>query len=113
MARHILVADPAAGRGRAFWIGGVDEKREQHWLTYTVAMAFSMVGGFSFFNAVMRLQAVAVQSGGQSARRRGPFFNTRDQLITTPTGRIDEQRQRCPYLVRCCQLVLVMKLIAV
>jgi len=27
-------------------IGGVDEKREQHWLTYTVAMLLFHVGGF-------------------------------------------------------------------
>ena len=27
-------------------IGGVDEKHEQHWLTYTVGMLFFHVGGF-------------------------------------------------------------------
>jgi len=29
-----------------YWIGGVDERREQHWLTYTVAMLLFHVGGF-------------------------------------------------------------------
>ena len=29
--------------------GGVDEKREQHWLTYTVAMLLFMSAGFSSF----------------------------------------------------------------
>src|SRR6202162_81219 len=38
-------------------IGGIDEKREQHWLTYTVAMLFFHVGGFLILYAVMRLQA--------------------------------------------------------
>ena len=37
--------------------GGVDEKREQHWLTYTVAMLFFHVGGFIILYALMRLQA--------------------------------------------------------
>ena len=27
-------------------IGGVDERREQHWVTYTVSMLFFHVGGF-------------------------------------------------------------------
>src|SRR5580704_13567241 len=39
-------------------IGGVDEKREQHWVTYTVAMLLFHVGGFLILYAVMRLQAV-------------------------------------------------------
>src|SRR5476649_2300864 len=41
-----------------YWIGGVDEKREQHWLTYTVAMLLFHVGGFLIIYSVMRLQAV-------------------------------------------------------
>ena len=39
-------------------VGGVDEKREQHWLTYTVAMLLFHVGGFLILYALMRLQAV-------------------------------------------------------
>ena len=38
--------------------GGVDEKREQHWLTYTIAMLLFHVGGFLILYALMRLQAV-------------------------------------------------------
>src|SRR5688572_11228438 len=38
-------------------IGGVDETREQHWLTYTVAMLLFHVGGFLILYALMRLQA--------------------------------------------------------
>jgi K+-transporting ATPase ATPase A chain len=29
-------------------LGGVEEKHEQHWLTYTVAMILFHVGGFIF-----------------------------------------------------------------
>src|ERR1700682_1896777 len=41
-----------------YWIGGVDEKREQHWLTYTVAMLLFHVGGFLIIYGLMRLQAL-------------------------------------------------------
>lgn len=40
-----------------YWTGGVDEKREQHWLTYTVAMLLFHVAGFAFLYLLMRLQA--------------------------------------------------------
>src|ERR1700730_15662564 len=39
-------------------IGGVDERREQHWVTYTVAMLLFHVGGFLILYALMRLQAM-------------------------------------------------------
>src|SRR5262245_26872143 len=38
-------------------VGGVDEKREQHWLTYTVAMLLFNAFGFVLLYALMRLQA--------------------------------------------------------
>src|SRR5258705_81311 len=40
-----------------YWIGGVDERREQHLLTYTVAMLLFHVGGFLIIYALIRLQA--------------------------------------------------------
>ena len=49
-----------------YWAGGVDEKREQHWLTYTVAMLLFHAGGFLIIYAILRLQDVlrcAAQSG--------------------------------------------------
>src|ERR687898_2160509 len=39
-------------------LGGVDETREQHWLTYTVAMLLFHVGGFVLLYALIRLQAL-------------------------------------------------------
>src|SRR6201999_2971734 len=39
-------------------VSGVDETREQHWLTYTVAMLLFHVGGFVILYALMRLQGV-------------------------------------------------------
>ena len=52
-------------------MGGVDEKREQNWLGYTVAMLFFHVGGFLILYALMRLQA-------------GLPFNPADQLAVAP-----------------------------
>src|SRR5215475_14507918 len=34
--------------------GGIDDTREQHWLTYTVAMLLFHVGGFVILYALMR-----------------------------------------------------------
>ena len=36
-------------------ISGVDERREQHWLTYTVAMLLFHVGGVLIIYGLMRL----------------------------------------------------------
>jgi K+-transporting ATPase ATPase A chain len=38
-------------------LGGVDEKREQHWTTYALAMLLFHVGGFLILYGVMRFQA--------------------------------------------------------
>src|SRR6202012_303383 len=66
-----------------YWIGGVDEKREQHWLTYTVAMLLFHVGGFLILYAVLRLQAVLpFNPAGQSAVPEDLSFNTAISFIT-------------------------------
>src|ERR1700755_932954 len=60
-----------------YWIGGVDERREQHWLTYAVAMLLFHVGAFVILYAVMRLQAVLpFNPAGQSAVAEDLSFNT-------------------------------------
>ena len=64
-----------------YWIGGVDEKREQHWLTYTVAHAVLSRRRLShplWADAAAGL--TAVQPGGAIRRRRGPLVQHRDQL---------------------------------
>ena len=53
-----------------YWMSGVDERREQHWLTYTVAMLLFHVGGVLIIYGLMRLQAFlpfnpAGQASGQ------------------------------------------------
>ena len=66
-----------------YWAGGVDEKREQHWLTYTVAMLLFHVGGFAILYALMRLQAVLpFNPAEQSAVAPDLSFNTAVSFIT-------------------------------
>ncbi|MBX9712077.1 MAG: potassium-transporting ATPase subunit KdpA [Xanthobacteraceae bacterium] len=66
-----------------YWIGGVDEKREQHWLTYTISMLFLHVGGFLILYAIMRLQAVLpFNPMEQSAVAEDLSFNTAISFIT-------------------------------
>jgi K+-transporting ATPase ATPase A chain len=66
-----------------YWIGGVDEKREQHWLIYAVSMLFFNVGGFLVLYAVMRLQAVLpFNPADQSAVAPDLAFNTAVSFTT-------------------------------
>ena len=66
-----------------YWIGGVDERREQHWLTYTVAMLLFHVGGFLIIYGLMRLQALLpLNPAGQSAVAQDLSFNTAISFIT-------------------------------
>src|SRR6202023_3238287 len=65
-----------------YWIGGVDERREQHWLTYTVAMLLFHVGGFLIIYVLMRLQAaLPFNPAEQSAGAPDRSFNTASRFI--------------------------------
>jgi K+-transporting ATPase ATPase A chain len=64
-------------------IGGVDESREQHWVTYAVAMLFFHVGGFLILYALMRLQGfLPFNPADQSAVSPDLSFNTAVSFIT-------------------------------
>ena len=86
-----------------YWIGGVDEKREQHWLTYTVAMLLFHVGGFLILYAAdAPAGGAAVQSGGAIRRRARICPSTpRSASSPTPTGRTTAAKARCPIWCRC------------
>jgi len=56
---------------------GVDEKREQSWVVYAVAMLLFGLAGFLSLYALMRLQALLpFNPAGQSAVEQGLAFNT-------------------------------------
>jgi K+-transporting ATPase ATPase A chain len=84
-----------------YWIGGVDEKREQHWLTYTVAMLLFHVGGFLILYAVMRLQAVLpFNPADQSAVAPDLSFNTAISFITNTNWQNYGGESTMSYLVQ-------------
>src|SRR3984885_11989224 len=58
-------------------IAGVDERREQNWLMYTIGMLLFHVGGFLILYALIRLQtALPFNPAGQSAVSEDLSFNT-------------------------------------
>jgi potassium-transporting ATPase potassium-binding subunit len=84
-----------------YWIGGVDDKREQHWLTYTVAMLFFHVGGFLILYALMRFQAVLpFNPAEQSAVAENLSFNTAISFITNTNWQAYGGETTMSYLVQ-------------
>src|ERR1700685_658324 len=84
-----------------YWIGGVDDKREQHWLTYTVAMLLFHVGGFLILYALMRLQAVLpFNPAGQSALGEDLSFNPAISFITNTNWQNYGGESTMSYLVQ-------------
>jgi potassium-transporting ATPase potassium-binding subunit len=82
-------------------IGGVDERREQHWLTYTVAMLLFHVGGFLIIYAVMRLQALLpFNPADQSAVAEDLSFNTAISFITNTNWQNYGGESTLSYLVQ-------------
>src|SRR5579872_6656631 len=84
-----------------YWMGGVDEKREQHWVTYTLAMLLFHVGGFLILYALMRLQAVLpFNPAEQSAVAEDLSFNTAVSFITNTNWQNYGGESTMSYLVQ-------------
>jgi potassium-transporting ATPase potassium-binding subunit len=82
-------------------IGGVDERREQHWLTYTVAMLLFHVGGFLIIYGVMRLQGVLpFNPAGQTAVAEDLSFNTAISFLTNTNWQNYGGESTVSYLVQ-------------
>jgi potassium-transporting ATPase potassium-binding subunit len=66
-----------------YWAGGVDERREQTWLVYAIAMLLFHVGGFLILYALMRSQAaLPFNPAGMSAVAPDLTFNTASSFVT-------------------------------
>jgi K+-transporting ATPase ATPase A chain len=84
-----------------YGIGGVDDKREQHWLTYTVAMLLFHVGGVLIIYALMRLQALLpFNPAEQSAVAEDLSFNTAISFITNTNWQNYGGESTLSYLVQ-------------
>src|SRR3979490_3286999 len=81
--------------------GGVDETREQHWVTYTVAMLFFHVAGFLILYALLRFQAVLpFNPAEQSAVAEDLSFNTAISFITNTNWQNYGGESTLSYLVQ-------------
>jgi K+-transporting ATPase ATPase A chain len=81
--------------------GGVDESREQHWLTYTVAMLLFHVGGFLILYALLRLQAgLPFNPAGMSAVAPDLSFNTSVSFLTNTNWQNYGGESTMSYLVQ-------------
>jgi K+-transporting ATPase A subunit len=66
-----------------YMAAGVDEKREQGWLAYTIGMLLFHVGGFLILYGLMRFQALLpFNPAEQSAVAPDLSFNTSVSFIT-------------------------------
>jgi K+-transporting ATPase ATPase A chain len=88
-----------------YWAGGVDERREQHWLSYTVAMLFFHVGGFLILYVLMRTQALLpFNPAEQSAVAEDLSFNTAVSFITNTNWQNYGGESTMSYLVQMAGL---------
>src|ERR1700683_5183162 len=82
-------------------VAGVDERREQGWLMYTVAMLLFHAGGFLILYALMRLQAgLPFNPAGQSAVAEDLSFNTAVSFITNTNWQNYGGESTMSYLVQ-------------
>ena len=82
-------------------IAGVDERREQGWLMYTVGMLLFHVGGFLILYVLMRLQAgLPFNPAEQSAVAEDLSFNTAMSFITNTNWQNYGGESTMSYLVQ-------------
>ena len=82
-------------------IAGVDERREQSWLIYTIGMLLFHVGGFLILYALMRLQAgLPFNPAGQSAVGEDLSMNTAMSFITNTNWQNYGGESTMSYLVQ-------------
>jgi potassium-transporting ATPase potassium-binding subunit len=93
--------------GVLYRISGVEETREQHWLTYTVAMLLFHVAGFLLLYALMRLQAVLpFNPADQSAVAPDLAFNTAVSFTTNTNWQNYGGETTMSYLVQMLGLTV-------
>jgi K+-transporting ATPase ATPase A chain len=90
-----------------YWICGVDEKDEQHWVTYAVAMLFFTIAGFLVLYAIQRLQAVLpFNPQGQANVEQSLAFNTSVSFITNTNWQSYTPETTMSYLTQMAGLTV-------
>jgi K+-transporting ATPase ATPase A chain len=88
-------------------ICGVEEKTEQHWLTYTVAMLLFSVAGFLSLYALQRLQGLLpFNPAGQGAVEESLAFNTSVSFVTNTNWQSYTPESTMSYLTQMAGLTV-------
>src|SRR5215475_7034877 len=86
---------------------GVDEKEEQHWLTYAIAMLFLSVAGFVTLYALQRLQwYLPFNPQGQTGVEQSLAFNTSVSFVTNTNWQSYVPETTMGYLVQMAGLTV-------
>src|SRR5271155_1664258 len=90
-----------------YWCCGVDEKEEQHWLTYAVAMLLFSVAGFVTLYALQRLQwYLPFNPQGQTGVEQSLALNTSVSFITNTNWQAYGGETTMSYLVQMAGLTV-------
>jgi len=90
-----------------YWCCGVDEKEEQHWLTYAISMLFFSVVGFVTLYALQRLQwYLPFNPQGQTGVEPSSALNTSVSFITNTNWQSYVPETTMGYLVQMAGLTV-------
>src|ERR1700746_1303508 len=90
-----------------YWCCGVDEKEEQHWLTYAVAVLFFSVIGFVSLYALQRLQwYLPFNPQEQTGVEPSSAFNTSVSFVTNTNWQSYVPETTLSYLVQMVGLTV-------
>ncbi len=90
-----------------YWVSGIDEKQEQSWVTYTVAMLFFSIAGFAALYALQRLQAdLPFNPQGLAAITPDSAFNTSVSFMTNTNWQSYVPETTMGYLVQMAGLTV-------
>jgi K+-transporting ATPase ATPase A chain len=90
-----------------YWFGGVDERREQNWLIYTVALILFNAAGFIVLYFLQRFQAtLPLNPMGMSAVAPDLAFNTAASFMTNTNWQNYGGESTMSYLVQMAGLTV-------
>jgi K+-transporting ATPase ATPase A chain len=90
-----------------YWCCGIDEKEEQHWLTYAVAVLFFSVVGFLSLYALQRLQwYLPFNPQEQTGVEPSSAFNTSVSFVTNTNWQSYTPETTMSYLVQMAGLTV-------
>jgi len=90
-----------------YWCCGIDEKEEQHWLTYAVAMLLFSIVGFLTLYALQRLQwYLPFNPQSQTGVEPSSAFNTSVSFVTNTNWQSYVPETTMGYLVQMAGLTV-------